>query len=164
MHDKTLILLRHAQSDWSGREADIDRPLNDRGRRQAPLVGKWLGYHVAGIDLVVVSPATRARSTWSLAAEEFTVAPTSINDDRVYAASSRQLLTVLGELPSTAQTVVLVGHNPGIEGLVTVTTGESVHMTTSALAVIRFEGAWSTVGDADAALTVFGRPPRDFPH
>jgi len=164
MHDKTLILLRHAQSDWSGLEADIDRPLNDRGRRQAPLVGKWLGHHVAGIDLAIVSPATRARSTWILAAEEFAVPPNSVSDDRVYAASSMELLAVVSELPTTVHTVVLVGHNPGIEGLVGVATGESVHMTTSALAVIRFEGAWSTFGDADAALTAFGRPPRDVPH
>ncbi|TDW28700.1 SixA phosphatase family protein [Cryobacterium psychrophilum] len=164
MPDNTLILLRHAKSDWSGLEADLDRPLNDRGRQQAPLVGRWLGHHVARIDLAVVSPAIRAQSTWSLTAGELDVTPSRVTDDRLYAASSMQLLAVVRELPSMAHTVVLVGHNPGIEDLVAVATGEWVHMNTSAVAVIRFEGVWATAGDMAASLTVFGRPPREIRH
>ena len=76
----TLILVRHAKSDWSGTEADIDRPLNDRGRQQAPLVGKWLNHHLPVIDRAVVSPAVRAQATWSLAAEELAVHPPAVTD------------------------------------------------------------------------------------
>src|SRR6476620_12682109 len=64
--EHTLILLRHAKSDWSGHEADIARPLAKRGRRQAPDAGRWLATNIDSIDLAVVSPASRARSTWDL--------------------------------------------------------------------------------------------------
>ena len=70
MPERTLILLRHAKSDWSGMEADIRRPLAQRGRRQAPEAGRWLGANVDNIDLVVLSPATRAQQTWELVAAE----------------------------------------------------------------------------------------------
>ena len=65
--ERTLILLRHAKSDWSGSAPDFDRPLAERGRAQAPLAGRWLANHVDRIDLAIVSPAERARETWELA-------------------------------------------------------------------------------------------------
>ncbi|MDH6236794.1 histidine phosphatase family protein [Cryobacterium sp. CG_9.6] len=156
----TLILVRHAKSDWSGTEADIDRPLNDRGRQQAPLVGKWLNHHLPVIDRAVVSPAVRAQTTWSLAAEELAMHPPAVTDARMYAASSMQLLAVMRGLPSDASTVVLIGHNPGIEDVVALLTGHSVHMNTSALAVITFDGGWDTVSEDAGRLAFFGRPPR----
>ena len=63
MTERTLILLRHAKSDWSGDEAGIARPLGKRGRRQAPAAGRWLAANVDRVDLAVVSPASRARGT-----------------------------------------------------------------------------------------------------
>ncbi len=64
--ERTLILLRHAKSDWSGDEVDLARPLADRGRRQAPDSGRWLNANIGSIALALVSPAERARSTWDL--------------------------------------------------------------------------------------------------
>ena len=125
MPEHTLILLRHAKSDWSGDEADVDRPLAKRGRRQAPAIGRWLAAHIDGIDLAVVSPAARARSTWDLVSAELDVLPPIRIDDRVYAASDQQLLRVVRELPDAVKTVVLVGHNPGLEDLASVLTRES---------------------------------------
>jgi len=155
----TLILLRHAKSDWSGDEADVARPLAGRGRRQAPGAGCWLAANIAGIDEAVVSPAVRARSTWELVAAELDVAPPARVDDRVYAASDRELLVVVRELPDQAVTVVLVGHNPGLEDLAVLLTGEAVRMPTSALAVISLRGSWSSAGDRPAVLRTCGRPP-----
>src|SRR6478735_578713 len=66
---RTLVLLRHAKSDWSTGEPDPRRPLAGRGRRQAPEAGRWLAANLDAIDLAVVSPATRARQTWELAGE-----------------------------------------------------------------------------------------------
>ena len=74
----TLILLRHAKSDWSGGGADLDRPLAKRGRRQAAEAGRWLAANVPGIDLAVVSPATRAGSTWKVVAGELD-GPTTVS-------------------------------------------------------------------------------------
>jgi phosphohistidine phosphatase len=159
MPERTLVLLRHAKSDWSGMEADIRRPLAARGRRQAPRAGRWLDANVDGIDLAVVSPATRARQTWELVAAELHRPPAIRVDDRVYAASDRELLAVVRELPDDRGTVVLVGHNPGIEGLASALTGEPTAMPTSALAVIAWPGSWATAGGQPAMLRASGRPP-----
>jgi phosphohistidine phosphatase len=161
MAERTLILLRHAKSDWSGDEADIDRPLARRGRRQAPDAGRWLAANIAGIDLAVVSPANRARSTWDLVAAELGGRPPTRIDDRVYAASDDELLAVVRELPDEVETVVLVGHNPGIEDLASRLTGEWASMPTSALAVITVPGPWSSAGRHPAVLRAFGRPPAE---
>lgn len=159
MSERTLILLRHAKSDWSGGAADVARPLAKRGRRQAPEAGRWLAANVDRIDLAVVSPAIRARSTWDLVAAELDVRPRTRVDDRVYAASDRELLTVVRELPDEVATVVLVGHNPGLEDLASTLTGEWTPMPTSALAVITVPGPWPTAGRRRAVLRTSGRPP-----
>jgi phosphohistidine phosphatase len=157
--ERTLILLRHAKSDWSGGEADRARPLAKRGRRQAPDAGRWLATNIDRIDLALVSPATRARSTWDLVAAEFDVPPRTRIDDRVYGASGHELLTVVRELSDDLETVVLVGHNPGIEDLASLLTGEWTPMPTSALAVITASGPWSTAARHAATLRASGRPP-----
>jgi phosphohistidine phosphatase len=154
---KTLIVLRHGKSDWSGDEPDRERPLAKRGRRQAPEAGSWLAEHFPDIDLAVVSPAERTRSTWALAAAELDRTPDVRIDDRVYAAWGPALQDVVSELPAEADTVVLVGHNPGVEDLVQELTGDWVPMPTSALAVVEWEGTWAD--PADARLRASGRPP-----
>ena len=155
----TLIVLRHGKSDWSGGEPDHLRPLARRGRRQVPEAGRWLADNVGAIDLAVVSPAERTRETWRLAAAELAVPPPVREDDRVYAGSASSLLGVLRELPDDVGTVVLVGHNPGVEDLVASLTGRDVSMPTSALAVIDLPGPWSTAGSTAAELRAQGRPP-----
>jgi phosphohistidine phosphatase len=159
MTERTLILLRHAKSDWSGGEADIDRPLAKRGRRQAPDAGSWLAANIDRVDLAVVSPANRARSTWDLVSAALDVAPPTRIDDRVYDASDHELLTVVRALPDDIETVVLVGHNPGLEDLVPLLTGDWAPMPTSALAVITVSGSWATAGSRPAVLRASGRPP-----
>ncbi len=156
MSERTLILFRHAKSDQSSTEADIDRPLNPRGERQAPEAGQWLAGNVDAIDLVVVSPARRARATWDLAAAELDVQPQTRIDDRIYGGS---LLSVVRDLPDDARTVVLVGHNPSIEDLASLLTNTSIPMPTSAIAVLDATTAWSTAGDSWATLRTEGRPP-----
>ena len=159
MPGHTLILLRHAKSDWSGDEADLDRPLATRGRRQAPDSGRWLAGNVDAIDLAVVSPAARTRGTWDLVAAELGAAPRVRVEERVYAASAEGLLDLVRELPVELATVVLVGHNPGLEDLVSRLTGEWVRMPTSALAVIDLAGPWASAGRRPATLRASGRPP-----
>ena len=159
MAERTLILLRHAKSDWTGYQADIDRPLAKRGRRQAPEAGRWLAANIESVDLAVVSPANRARTTWKLASAELDEQPETRIDDRVYAASVRELLAVVRELPDDAGTVVLVGHNPGMEELAGVLTDEWVAMPTSALAVLGSSSPWSAAGPSWAVVRAAGRPP-----
>ncbi|WP_198411645.1 MULTISPECIES: histidine phosphatase family protein [Cryobacterium] len=157
MPERTLILLRHAKSDWQGRQGDLDRPLAARGLRQAPQAGERLARLVSRIDLAVVSPAARARATWELVAAELPAVPPSRIDDRVYAATGGELLDVVRALPDEAHAVVLVGHNPGFEELVARLTRMSVALPTSALAVIVWDGSWASAGQSEAALLASGR-------
>jgi len=163
MAERTLILLRHAKSDWSGDERDIDRPLAPRGIRQAPAMGRWLARHVGRLDLAVVSPARRARSTWELVGAELDAPPPIQIDDRVYAASEQELLTVVRGLADDLGTVVLVGHNPGLQQLVSALTDASAALPTSALAVIGMPGTWAAAGRDPAVLRASGRPPASGP-
>jgi phosphohistidine phosphatase len=159
MSERTLILLRHAKSDWSGDEPDRLRPLATRGRRQAPDAGRWLAAHIDSIDLAVVSPARRARDTWDLVAAELDTPPGTRIDDRMYGASGQGLLSIVRDLSDDIDTAVLVGHNPGIEDLASFLLGEMSRMKTSALAVITIAGSWSTAGHHSATLRASGRPP-----
>ncbi|HSP75976.1 MAG TPA: histidine phosphatase family protein [Cryobacterium sp.] len=159
MPERTLILLRHAKSDWAGGQDDVDRPLAKRGVRQAPRTGVWLADSGYRIDLAIVSPAERARATWDLVAAELEVTPPTQVDDAVYAASAGELLGAVRALPGPVHTVVLVGHNPGLENLAGALTGAPVPLPTSALAVIGWDGPWSSAGQAPAVLLAQGRPP-----
>ena len=158
-----LILLRHAKSDWSGHEGDHDRPLAKRGRRQAPEAGRWLAANVDAIDLAVVSTANRARSTWELASDELDEPPRTRLDDDAYAASADDLLDLVRSLDEALNTVVIVGHNPGIEELAGALTAGRVPMPTSALAVIELNSTWDGAGRARGFLRAAGRPPVSAP-
>jgi phosphohistidine phosphatase len=157
----TLVLLRHGKSDWSGGEPDVRRPLAKRGRRQASEAGRWLTGALAPIDLAVVSPAERARATWQLVADELADPPAVRIEEQVYAASESELLEVVRHLPDSATKVALVGHNPGIEDLVEVMTGQRLPMPTAALAVLELPGPWSSAGSAPARIRASGRPPSE---
>jgi phosphohistidine phosphatase len=159
MPEHTLILLRHGKSDWSGGQADELRPLSKRGRRQAPEAGRWLATNVERLDVAVVSPAERTRSTWMLASAELAAPPPTRFDERVYGATASELLAVLRELDEDESTAILVGHNPGLEDLASTLTGRSVPMPTSALAVMNLDGPWSTAGHSPLELRATGRPP-----
>ena len=156
-----MILLRHSKSDWSGDEADIDRPLAKRGRRQAQEAGQWLATHVDRIDMAVVSTATRARATWDLVSAELDERPQTRHDEDAYAASTGELLDIIRGLDEELGTVVLVGHNPGLEGLAETLIGDWVALPTSALAVIELDGPWRDPGRASGLLRTAGRPPTD---
>jgi phosphohistidine phosphatase len=157
--EHTLILLRHGKSDWSGDEADIDRPLAKRGRRQAPEAGQWLATHVDRIDLAVVSTAKRARATWDLVSAELDERPETRHAENAYAASVGELLDLIRSLGEELGTVVLVGHNPGLEDLAKTLVGDRIPLPTSALAVIELDGPWRSAGRAPELLRAAGRPP-----
>lgn len=157
----TLVLLRHGKSDWSGGEADRERPLAKRGRRQAAEAGQWLAANVDHLDLALVSPAQRAASTWEIASGELSASPPTRPDERLYAASGGALLGVVRELPDDVDSALLVGHNPGLEDLVETLVGRWVPMPTSGLAVVGLPGPWRDAGHSPVELRAAGRPPRD---
>jgi phosphohistidine phosphatase len=143
---RTLVTLRHAKSAWPQAVPDQQRPLDGRGLRDAPAVGRWLRDNVGEIDTVLCSPAVRTVQTWELVAKELGGRTEVQVDDRLYGASAAELLTIVRELPTTATTVLLVGHNPGMEDLVSVLTGSPQLLKTSGIAVLPGPGRWAEFG------------------
>jgi phosphohistidine phosphatase len=132
--------------------------LTGRGRRDAPAVGRWLSAQVPPIDLVLCSPAARAVQTWDLAATQLDPTPQVRHDQRLYDASADDLLAVTRELPSTASTVVLVGHNPGLEDFLQLLTGAVQLLKTSAIAVMTTPATWAEAPTESWALKAQATP------
>lgn len=115
---KLLTLFRHGKSDWdAGEESDFDRPLKDRGRRDAPRMGAYFAQLGLTPDLIVSSPAARARQTAELFAGAAGYRKPIQWVEQLYMASSGELLSVLREVPESVVHVMLIGHNPGFEVL-----------------------------------------------
>ena len=116
---KTLTLIRHAKSEWDDPEQrDFDRPLNPRGRRAARTVGEWLRGHGLRVDAAVASPAARVRQTVAELADAWGHELEPVWDARIYLASAATLMEVVSEADDAAASLLLVGHNPGLEDLV----------------------------------------------
>lgn len=134
---KTLFLLRHAKSSWNDPAlADFDRPLNDRGQKAAELVGKFMAKQNVNIDLVICSPAVRARQTIELVLRAAKRSAELRFDQRVYEANPTRLLEITFQIEDDRKSVLLVGHNPGMEELLGLLTGVEQHMPTAALAKV----------------------------
>src|SRR5215510_11215253 len=115
---KTLLLLRHGKSSRDDPALDdFDRPLNERGVGDAKLSGKYARRQKVKPDLVLSSPATRARDTAELFIAAAGLKNTLAYDERIYEASARSLLQVISEFDDSYESVLLVGHNPGFEDL-----------------------------------------------
>lgn len=155
---RRLVVLRHAKSAWPNGVADVERPLADRGMREAPAAGRWLRDHLPAIDLVLCSPAVRARQTWSLVSAELGALPDIHHEARLYGASTEELLALARDLPGGARTVLFVGHNPGLEDFVGLLTGTPHGLKTSAVAVLTGPGPWASAGPGWARLDESATP------
>ena len=151
---KTLMLLRHAKSSWDDPSLpDFERPLAPRGQRAAPLMGKELKKREPAPDLIVSSPATRARQTVELFIESAGLDLAPQFDESIYAASTADLMKVVRRLPDTSSCALLAGHNPGFEDMVARLTGSYERMPTAALACIEFQiDRWEDVEDGEGRL------------
>ena len=155
---KTLLVLRHAKSDRSFVQADFDRPLNQRGRRDVPQLAKLLRPLEERPQLILASSARRARETAEgLAAE---LAPCAlVLDQRLYLASPQILGTVLGEQDDRYASMLVVAHNPGLEEWLALLCGGSFHLPTAGLAALHLEvERWSQVGRGQGQLHWFFIP------
>lgn len=114
---RRLILLRHAKSDWPEGIADPERPLAPRGRQAAPRIGRYLALEGLIPGRILVSPARRTRETWDLVSAQMPGVPAGVSEPRIYEAGATRLLAVLRDQPDETHTLMLVGHNPGLEDL-----------------------------------------------
>jgi len=115
MTTRRLVLVRHAKAAQEG--ADRDRRLARRGTTEAPAIGRWLAEQQIAPDRAVVSPARRARETWTLAAAELGPTAEPELDERVYRNTVEDLLAVIRETPAALSTLAIIGHNPAIQDL-----------------------------------------------
>lgn len=157
---KTLYIFRHAKSSWDNPNlADFDRPLNERGLKAVPLMGEMMLKNNFQPVIILSSPAIRAKETTNLL-KNFANWKTRINfDERIYEASPQTLLNVISELDETAESAMIVGHNPGLEGLIKTITGEYEPMPTAALAVIDLKAEkWGEIVNRGGRLREIIRP------
>ena len=134
---KTLLLLRHAKSNWKQPElADHDRPLNKRGKQTAPRMGSLLQDEDLIPDLILSSSAVRAQNTALLVAEACTYAGEIKQTRELYLADPQDYVDILRHVADKYTRVLVVGHNPGLEMLIEALTGEATSMPTAALAHI----------------------------
>ena len=160
---KTLFLVRHAKSSKDDPTlADRDRPLADRGLKEAPKMGKRLDKRDVKPDLLLSSPALRALTTAQLIADEIGCERKDIVvDDRLYASSADALLAVIRELDKKFDRVMLFGHNPEFADLAHRLSSDIVDMPTCAVAEFRFDTTkWSDVGTIEPAQSTLDHPQK----
>jgi len=167
---KILGLFRHAKSDWNdARLRDFDRPLNKRGRKGAALMGKHIAHHGIKWDRIIASPAVRVTQTIEIAEEAAGGAPPINWDRRIYLASSATLLDILRGQEGDPGSIIMVGHNPGLEDLIfdlVPDDGSSPlrdvveeKFPTAAYAVLELDiDSWSEIDDGCARLVHLVRP------
>ena len=146
---RRLLLLRHAKSDWPDGYDDAMRPLAERGRRDAPEMGKAILRAGLVPDLALVSAAVRTRQTWDLVAPQLGRAVSMREEPSLYGASEKTLLDFARDAPDDVETLLLCAHNPGLERL-----ARSFAKSGDADAIRRVEKKYPTCGLAVIELAV----------
>jgi phosphohistidine phosphatase len=157
---KTLYLLRHAKSSWDDQNlADFDRPLNERGLSAAPFMGEVLAQRSLIPDEIVSSPAKRAIQTATLVKESGGFGAQIRLEERIYEASPQSLLQITRGIRDESENVMVVGHNPGMEGFIALLTGNLERMPTAAVAVIEIDlEKWADLASGSGKLICVLRP------
>lgn len=158
---KTLVLIRHAKSSWLKEGCpDIDRPLNERGERDAPFMAKRLAESGLKVDKAISSPALRAKTTARHYVDALGLSDLVI-EDRVYEADVANLMNVINSFDDNWNCVLLFGHNPGFSYLLQYLCGEMLHMPTNGTAILEMEvSSWEHAGTGCAVLQDFDFPKK----
>lgn len=160
---KSLFLIRHAKSSWDSPElSDLERPLNKRGKHDAPLMGKILSELDENADLIISSPAKRAFSTAKRVANEIDYAEQNIiRNDKLYMASESDFAEVISETDNNVKNLMLFSHNYGITDYANYITGEKIeNMPTCSIVKIEFpnEFEWNQIAGSKGSLVYFKYP------
>lgn len=164
---KSLLLFRHAKSDWSDLELkDFDRPLNKRGNKAAVRMGRWMKDKQIRPQWIVCSTARRAQQTLQGLRKHLVIPDTQINfQDRLYLADVATLLALLARCPRDSGPVMMIGHNPGLEELLLYLCGPDLPlsskgklMTTATLAQVSLPDDWQQLAPRCGKLQRIIRP------
>lgn len=153
---KTLLIFRHAKSDWNDPSLpDKERPLNPRGKQDAPKMGRLLRKQGLLPDIVLCSNAKRARRTLELASDAAAYRGETLYLDSLYAAPPQAYLKALAKLGERHDLVMVVGHNPGLEELLALLTGETQALPTAAIAQVELPiKSWEELGKGEPGRLV----------
>lgn len=164
----TLFVMRHAKSAWDTGAADHERPLNDRGRRQALAAASFLADDE--VDRVLCSTSKRTRQTLQRLIDGGFSAGEITFHEEIYASGLGDIMPLFQLLPDDVETTLLIGHWPGVEDLVSSLAVLDCHtgwdrvlskFVTSAIATLQFDGSWSALAPQTATLVDFVTPGRD---
>lgn len=161
---KTLLLLRHGKSSWKDKSLpDFKRPLKKRGEEASEAIGKILKNKKLLPDVILTSPAKRAKSTAEIAAKEAGISKRVQEVDALYMAEVRDIFEALRQLEGNPDLVMVVGHNPGLEAALQVLSGHIESLPTGAMACLRLEVEdWKTLSlDTTSELVDFWNPEDD---
>jgi len=148
MNLKTLYLVRHAKSDWSDQSlTDFDRPLNKSGKKDAPFMGKVLREKEVAPDIIISSPAKRAKKTAIEIAEKlnYTVERIIFNEE-LYDASSKEILHIVKRIDEQNNSAMIFGHNPGLTLLNNYISNKYIdNIPTTGIVALSLDVKWSEV-------------------
>lgn len=159
-----LFLLRHAKSSWTDHTlSDFERPLNDRGKRDAPVMAKRLSLSSLKPSFIVCSPSKRTTETLDFFLSSLNLDLKNVRFEKgVYEASLQDLISISESLPETDECVLIIGHNPGLSLLVEYYTGNELDMPTCAFALISFQiDSWSELSRNTGLLISFEYPKKE---
>jgi phosphohistidine phosphatase len=161
---RQLTLIRHAKSSWDDAGVkDRDRPLNERGERDAPLMGRRLQARGARPTLILTSPALRARRTAQIIAREIGYPQEFLQrEDDLYLASPDEMVAVIARQDSSFRDLIVCGHNPGLTELANQLTGAGIdNVPTAGVVVIGLDlKSWADLDGAQGELLLFDYPRR----
>ena len=163
---KKLFLVRHAKSSWDDHNlSDFERPLNNRGRRDAPFMAKLISQQGVSPDLIISSPANRAATTARFFSETFNYKFEELFlEPRLYEASSEDLREVIYEIGNSFTNVMMFAHNPGLTDLANNLTGKRIdNIPTCGIVSIGFNvDSWEEINNQNSELIFFEYPKKYF--
>lgn len=164
---RQLTLLRHAKSSWDDAGVkDRDRPLNERGERDAPRMGRRLRTRGARPTLILTSPAVRARRTAQIIAREIGYPQEFLQrEEDLYLASPDEIIAVIARQDSSFRDLIVCGHNPGLTELANRLTGAGIdNVPTAGVVIIGLNlKSWADLDEAQGELLLFDYPRNDPP-
>jgi phosphohistidine phosphatase len=160
---KILYICRHAKSSWDYPELhDFERPLNNRGKRDAPLMGKILYEKNINVDKIISSPAKRAYKTAKIIAKYIGFNITAIQkDEKIYSASAGELIAIIQKVPDSVSSLMIFGHNPAFTSLNNYLSDISLdNIPTSGIVCLKFDiSSWKEI-DPQRSKQIFFEYPK----
>lgn len=161
---KTLYLVRHAKSSWDDHDlSDFERPLNHRGEKDAPRMGKFFAHKKFFPELIISSPAVRAYTTAKIVANELNYPKDKLKtDSRIYEAAMKHLVEIIHDIDDSISSVMMFGHNPGFTNLANQLGDKFIdNMPTCSLAAIEMDiNSWKEVTRYCGKLVMFEYPKK----